>query len=366
MKILYGVQGTGNGHTTRARVMAKAFNQRDDVQVDYLFSGREQDRYFDMQVFGQYQTRHGFTFVHQQGAVDIWQTIKAFRPARFIRDVMSLDLNGYDLVINDFEPISAWAARRQKVPCISISHQDAFRYPIPTQGDNWMNRQVLKYFAPSDVQLGVHWHHFGHAIMPPFIEDEYIPDSGAEHVLVYLPFESLQDIAQFLDPLSEVNFVCFHPDLNEDSEQGHIKWRRTSKQGFHQALRVASGVIANGGFELSSECLKLGKKLLLKPLHGQFEQLSNILTLEQLGLCQSMSSLDVEEVESWLELPPAEPIAFPSDPQLLVDWLLAGKWHDTHSICAQLWQQVSFPERLQQRLNSYQTEPAAKLARKFT
>lgn len=36
MKILYGVQGTGNGHTTRARVMANCFRDM-GVSVDYFF-----------------------------------------------------------------------------------------------------------------------------------------------------------------------------------------------------------------------------------------------------------------------------------------------------------------------------------------
>ena len=51
MRILYGVQGTGNGHITRARHLAAAFNERDDISVDYLFSGRPKHRYFDMEVF---------------------------------------------------------------------------------------------------------------------------------------------------------------------------------------------------------------------------------------------------------------------------------------------------------------------------
>ena len=46
MKILYGIQGTGNGHVTRARVMANAFKQM-GVEVDYVFSGRAQQNYFD-------------------------------------------------------------------------------------------------------------------------------------------------------------------------------------------------------------------------------------------------------------------------------------------------------------------------------
>ena len=61
MKILYGIQGTGNGHITRARVMAKAFKQR-NVEVDYLFSGRPADQYFDMDVFGDYRVFEGVTF----------------------------------------------------------------------------------------------------------------------------------------------------------------------------------------------------------------------------------------------------------------------------------------------------------------
>ena len=39
MKLFYGVQGTGNGHITRAREMAKALAEA-GVEVTYMFSGR--------------------------------------------------------------------------------------------------------------------------------------------------------------------------------------------------------------------------------------------------------------------------------------------------------------------------------------
>ena len=63
MRILYGVQGTGNGHIARARIMAAAFAQRDDFTVDFVFSGRDEDKYFDMEVFGPYRTFRGLTFI---------------------------------------------------------------------------------------------------------------------------------------------------------------------------------------------------------------------------------------------------------------------------------------------------------------
>ena len=49
MRLLYGVQGTGNGHIARARIMAAALAQRDDINVDFVFTGRPPEKYFDME-----------------------------------------------------------------------------------------------------------------------------------------------------------------------------------------------------------------------------------------------------------------------------------------------------------------------------
>lgn len=60
MKIFYGVQGTGNGHITRARVMAKELYAA-GCQVDFQFSGRPAEQYFDMEVFNGYRVKTGLT-----------------------------------------------------------------------------------------------------------------------------------------------------------------------------------------------------------------------------------------------------------------------------------------------------------------
>lgn len=113
MRILYGVQGTGNGHTTRARVMAKAFAKA-GIEVDYLFSGRSKADYFDMQEFADFQTRTGLTFVTERGRVNGFKTVKQAKIREFISDIRELNLRHYDLIFNDFEPVTAWAGRRQK------------------------------------------------------------------------------------------------------------------------------------------------------------------------------------------------------------------------------------------------------------
>ncbi|MDF4806052.1 glycosyltransferase family protein, partial [Vibrio parahaemolyticus] len=112
---------------------------------------------------------------------------------------------------------------------------------------------------------------------------------------------------------------------------------------FQIDLHRCSGVIANGGFELPSEALSLGKKLLLKPLIGQFEQQSNVATLELLGLAASMNSLDAFVISEWLNEQDIERVHYPDVAGAIVDWLLNGNWACHSELSQQLWKQVDFP-----------------------
>ncbi|WP_319536109.1 MJ1255/VC2487 family glycosyltransferase [uncultured Vibrio sp.] len=342
MKILYGVQGTGNGHIARARAMSKAFAQR-DVLVDFLFSGRDPEKYFSMEAFGEYQTRRGFTFVTEKGAVNYAKTALNNNLIQFFKEVNQLDLSSYDLVINDFEPVSAWAARKQKKPCIGISHQNAFRYPVPLKGASWLDKSVIEHFAPSQHHLGLHWYHFDQPLLPPIIHTLDSQEHSDNFVLVYLPFESIEDIADLLFHFNQQSFICYHPDVIESEVIENIELRPLCHTNFQHHLHCCSGVIANGGFELPSEALSLGKKLLLKPLAGQFEQQSNVATLEDLGLASSMDSLDIPAVRHWLKEQQAESVKYPDVAQAIVHWVLQGAWDSQEALSKQLWEQVDFP-----------------------
>lgn len=114
-----------------------------------------------------------------------------------------------------------------------------------------------------------------------------------------------------------------------------------ARDGFLNDLANAGGVIANAGFELSSEALKLGKKLLLKPLAGQFEQAANAQTLLAMKAAHVMNYLNPNALDDWLNSAAQKQINFPSDPQPLVDWLSAKQWHNTKDLHQNLWSAVS-------------------------
>ena len=86
MRILYGIQGTGNGHITRARVMATTFKAL-GVDVDYVFSGRKEQDYFDMDDFADYRAFRGLSFTSKSGQVDSFKTLKNARPLQLIKDI---------------------------------------------------------------------------------------------------------------------------------------------------------------------------------------------------------------------------------------------------------------------------------------
>lgn len=338
-KIFYGVQGTGNGHITRARVMAKAL-QAAGCEVQFQFTGRPADKYFDMGLFGDYQVKPGLTFNTHKGQVSYLKTVLDSQPIRLIKDIRSLDLSGYDYVISDFEPVTAWAARQQAKPVIGIGHQYAFGHQIPREGGDPMAEQVMRYFAPADIGVGLHWHHFGQPILPPIIETPDLPDQiQPNKIVVYLPFEDSHEVIKFLSPFENFEFHVYSPHV-VPSKFSHILCKPLSRDGFQADVHDCSGIISNAGFELASEALQLGKKILVKPLHAQMEQISNAAAIKQLGYGRTMFDIDVQVIEEWLHDNHAVKINYPNVAAILVEWLLNGPRPIDEAFAQKVWQDV--------------------------
>lgn len=343
MKILYGVQATGNGHITRARAMNKAIKKH-GIDVDYLFSGREKNKLFDMEEFGGFRCHSGLTFVTDSGSVKPTATFIENNFVRLFSDIKNLDLSEYDLVLTDFEPISAWAAKRQKKKSIAIGHQYAFGYSIPKKGNNPITALFMQHFAPASICLGLHWHHFNQAILPPIAETHVYTDNIIDNkILVYLGFENIEKVLHFLSPFDKHDFFIYG-DFSQIEDRGNIKLRPLSREGFQQDLANCNGVISNAGFELASEAIHLGKKLLVKPLEGQMEQLSNALALEKLSLGMTMKSLDSKILEKWLDDFSGKRVIYPNVPNAIADWIVNGDSANTTTLIKKLWSETHSPD----------------------
>jgi uncharacterized protein (TIGR00661 family) len=308
--------------------------------VTFQFSGRDADKYFDMEIFNNYHLKTGLTFNTAKGEVSYVKTALQASPLRFIQDISSLDLSQYDLVISDFEPVTAWAAKKQKKQVIGIGHQYAFGHNIPRKGSDPIANQVMKYFAPADICVGLHWHHFGQPILPPIIETPDFPENTITNkIVVYLPFEDPHAVINLLSPFENFHFHVYSPEAIT-SKYPHITCKALSRQGFQHDLYECAGIISNAGFELASESLQLGKKILVKPLHSQMEQISNAAALEQLGYGHTMYELNSNVIADWLHNPHAVRITYPNVAHILVQWLQNGMPKMDADYTEQVWESV--------------------------
>jgi len=337
LRILYGVQGTGNGHISRSREIIRHL-KADGHDVKVVLSGRDPALLWDMDVFKPFVAMQGLTFSTRRGRLQYIETARRLNLLRFYADIRSFDARGVDVVITDFEPITARIARRNKLPSIGIGHQYAFRYQIPIAGFDPAAVFVIRHFAPADHCLGLHWHHFNQPILPPVIP-MHLPAGRAQladKVLVYLPFEEIDDIRRLLAPFETHQFYVYH-QLPGASDEGHLHWRTYSRKGFLNDLAESVGVITNAGFELASEALHLGKKIMVKPLARQMEQMSNAKALAHLKLGTVMQQLNPVSVDEFLAVQPAPAVRYPDVARMIADWIGAGQWQDVEELSRLAW-----------------------------
>lgn len=337
MKILYGVQTTGHGHIVRSMEMIQSLRELGH-EVYTLFSGEPKKRLWNTQIFEPFEVKRGLTFVTRQGKIDYIKTIKQLNFFRFYYDIFSYQPDQIDLVITDYEPITARIAKRNNIFSIGIGHLYAFSHEVPIAGSNPVSRWVMDKFAPVDCPLGLHWHHFHQPILPPTIPRhvQYNGQPISDKILVYFPFESLEETIAFLRSWPDFTFYVYC-NIDSPDQKSHIKLRPYSRESFVKDLAECNGVICNAGFSLVSEALHLGKKVLVKPVAGQLEQQSNALALKELGLGTVMQKMDPELTRFWLETDSPEPKNYPDVLQNLANWIDKGCWDQPEELVQKIW-----------------------------
>lgn len=339
MKILYAVQATGNGHIVRAREMASAFKKH-NIQVDWVFSGRDASAYFDMQDFGDYKTFRGLSFNVKNNRLDFVKTIFNADFIRFYRDIKLIDLNQYDLLINDFEPITAWAAKSHKINSIGLSHQAAFLYKIPFVKTDPLFNLIIEHYAPTKLPIGIHWQQFHKHIIPPIIsKNPNKIEYKKQDIVVYLPFHSTDEIIKLFHDFPSYNFNIFHNDKPKGNF-GHLTFHPFSRDEFNKYIAKCGGIISNAGFELPSEALQIDKKMLLEPMRGQTEQISNANILNHYNWCQTAHKIEAHHIKTWLQTDHAQKIVWPNVADILVDWIKADTPDSLPELSNKLWAQI--------------------------
>ncbi len=302
MKIFYAVQATGNGHISRAMEILPFLQRYGDV--DIFLSGSNSSLQLDGPV--KYRSKGLCIFYNKTGSVSYPKTIRQFSPVRLLKEAHDLPVEKYDLVLNDFESVTALACAFKKIPSVNFGHQASFqseKTPRPAKKD-FMGEWILKNYGRASQYIGLHFTSYDDFILPPVIKKEIILaeplDKG--HITVYLPSYSDTELAKYFSTLKNFRFHVFSKEVNQATQTGNIHFIPVDKNAFNKSMINCTGIICGAGFETPAEALYLGKKLMVIPIRLQYEQLCNAAALEKLGVT-SIEKLDhqfAQIFENWI------------------------------------------------------------------
>jgi uncharacterized protein (TIGR00661 family) len=88
----------------------------------------------------------------------------------------------------------------------------------------------------------------------------------------------------FFKKIKNYKFQIFSKHIKSSFEIAHIKFLPVNLDSFSNSLAQCHSVIMSAGFEGPSEALFLGKKLIVVPIKGQYEQECNAEALRKLGV----------------------------------------------------------------------------------
>ena len=325
MRVLYSIQATGNGHISRALEIIPILRRK--VDLDVLISGTQGDLQLPFDVD---YALSGFSYSFgQAGGIDYFNTFRSLDHKRLVREVRELPVQKYDLVINDFEPVSAWAARLKDVPSIALSHQSALlskHVPRPSSIDI-VHHLILSQYAPTTDSIGFHFQRYDTNIFTPVIRTSVrrVQPSNAGHYTVYLPAYHHYKVINLLSEFDDVKWEIFSKHANRESSYGqNIKVRPVSNSDFMKSITRCEGIICGAGFETPAEALFLQKKLLVIPMKGQFEQQYNAIALNRMGVpvIKNFRKAQRNKIKEWLNGTNTLKVNYPDITEDIIDLTL--------------------------------------------
>lgn len=324
MKILYGIQCTGNGHITRSIDLINEL--RKYAEVDVLTSGSHSEVTLPFDV--RFSLKGLSFFFGRNGSFDIYKTALNNNLFRFAREVEKLPIKEYNMVISDFEPVSAWSAKRNDVYSVALSNQASLTYsdvPKPPTSHP-ISKWLIRSFCPSKQQYGLYYEKYNSKLFHPPIRQKVrnlTPHTG-EHYVVYLPFYGDERIIENLSAFPEHQWKVFSKHAKQEKRIGSIHLIPINEDEFLNTIQGCRGVMCSAGFGTTTEALFLHKKLLVIPMKSQYEQICNSYTLAQIGVpvIKSLKPKHHEKIGSWLENGQPVEVQFQNENRKIIQQIL--------------------------------------------
>ncbi len=295
-RILYGLSGDGFGHVSRSHEVAMHLRKQGH-ELLVLTYGRSLD-----------VMRKDFTVIevpglhlnYQNNKVDFWKTfsdsakilLKSTQRWRSI--IKQIRAFKPDLVISDFEPVSAGYAHLDKKPLISFDNQHqltntSFTVPKKYTGDLRTGKLIVNsyvwgadyYFITTFFKTKISQPHS--FLFPPVVRSAVrrLKPKLGKHILVYQN-SAFDYVLPELKKLAPQPFIVYGA-RDAVIKDGNLTLKPHNQENFTRDLRDCRGIIATAGLSLISEAIWLDKPYFAIPVAKTIEQTLNALYLKKLG-----------------------------------------------------------------------------------
>lgn len=257
MKILYGVQGTGNSQITGAMEIIPYIQKKGELNI--LVSEIQSDIELPFKVKYKF---NGLSFIFKKKDGDnFWKTFAKLNSIKLLKEIKKRDVKEYDLIISDFEPFSCWAVLKTKKVCIGLIKQVATLHPLapkPKKNDN-IGKLVLQNYAYTTFNYGFHFTKLDATVFTPIIRKKVrqFAATNEGHYTVYLPSYNDEQIIKCLKKIHEVNWQVFSKHNEKEKKHNNIHIMPINSDRFLKSISSSKGEFCNAGLGSVSEALFL-------------------------------------------------------------------------------------------------------------
>lgn len=303
MKIFYAVQATGNGHLSRAIELIPYLEKYGEVDV--FLSGNNSQLNPSMNV--KYRSKGLSLAYNKNGGLDYCKILSNLNPIRFYKEASDLPVDKYDVVLNDFESITSLACRLKNKPSLQFGHQASFQSnltPRPKIKDK-LGEFVLKNYSRSTEYFGLHFWPYDKNIYSPILRRLIIESTPEkrDYIAVYLPQFGANEILNKLHTIPQFQFIVHTKEVTTPTENRNVKLLPVNYESFAESLINCKALITGAGFETPAEALYLGKKLMVIPIKGQYEQLCNAEALKEwnVSVLDDLEQINFNKINTLLQ-----------------------------------------------------------------
>ncbi|MFA6594624.1 MAG: glycosyltransferase family protein [Candidatus Buchananbacteria bacterium] len=311
MRIIYGLAGQGFGHSARSREVLKHLAAAGhDIKV-FTYGQGAFFLHHDFDVF----EIPGLVLVYKNNRINYLKTVldntqKIYGQAREWNKVKKVFKDfAPELVITDFEPLTALLAKNSRLPLVSIDNQHQLTNTEIKIGKNHLkdlmaDKAIIKmviwsakyYLITSFFTTKIEKKNT--FLFAPIIRQEVLdlrPVKG-DYFLVY----EGADMGRLTELFKRLpyKFVIFGPKRR--GEEGNIIFKNFDTHEWLMYLNRCRAVIGTAGLSLLGEAIYLKKPYLALPIKRQIEQIINAQYLQRLGYGQFSYDLTGEEFENFV------------------------------------------------------------------